>query len=372
MTAPRPKNLLRVAVTGLSSALAPSPAIGVIHSLRAEPMSVVAVAYDRLSDGLHSLPLADRVVELPFPSHRPEAFLKGLGAVCRREKISCLIPTIDAEVAVLSRLEGALGRMGIGVLLPPGESLKAASKEGLALRGSLPNCRLPASAVLQSRADLQRCARKLGFPLVLKGPFGGARQAGSPLEAGVHFDWLIRAWGAPVIGQIALSGEEYAVAALADRRHEPVGLVAMRKIVQDDGGTTWAGITVKEKELLSLARGLIRHFRWVGPLEMEFIKEASSGCFYLIEINNRFPAWIYLATRAGQNLPLAYVRLARGQEPRPWAEYECGLIYARVADDRITDLPTLAGLLARGEWKRHEEETVQGGLRKAHDRPHPP
>ncbi len=71
---------MNVAVTGLNSSQTPSPGIGVIHSLRAnsQPLSITALAYEMFSDGIHSLRLADRIVELPFPQNRPEEFLKKL------------------------------------------------------------------------------------------------------------------------------------------------------------------------------------------------------------------------------------------------------------------------------------------------------
>jgi len=188
------------------------------------------------------------------------------------------------------------------------------------------------------------------------------------MEAGVYFDALAKTWGTPIILQSVIQGEEYAVACLANQRYEAMGMVAMKKIIQDDGGTTWAGVTVQEQELTQIARNLLAQFKWVGPLEMEFIKEAASGRYYLIEINNRFPAWIYLATRAGQNMPLAYLQLALGKKIRPFAGYQPGLLYVRVADDLVTDLGSLARLMTKGEWNCHEKRE-KGSLRKTHHYP---
>ncbi len=362
---------ISVAVTGLNSSQSPSPGIGVIHSLQAgfgTEISVIALAYDMFSDGLHSLLLAEQIVELPFPKHQPEEFLKKLAAFTAKVRIDCLIPTIDAEVGIISRMEGALARLGIRILLPPEEVLQKITKEQLAGLKPVTIFHLPPSAVIHSRNDLLYHSRTLGFPLILKGPLGEVHQAFSLMEAGVYFDSLAKTWGTPIILQSTIQGEEYAVACLADQRHTAIGMVAMKKIIQDDGGTTWAGVTVKEPELLRVARNFLKKFKWVGPLEMEFIKEAATGRYYLIEINNRFPAWIYLATRAGQNMPLAYLHLALGDKIKPFAGYEAGVLYVRVADDRVTDLGVLADLMTKGEWNCHGKRE-KGNLRKTDHHP---
>ena len=362
---------INVAVTGLNSSQSPSPGIGVVHSLKMDSsarISIIALAYDRFSDGLHSLSLADQVVELPFPQHQPEQFFQRLASLSSKMRIHCLIPTIDAEVSAISRMGADLVKLGIRVLLPEEESLKKISKERLAGGGPFKTFSLPFSAVIYSRNDLLHYSRNLSFPLILKGPLGEAHQASSLMEAGVYFDSLAKSWGTPIILQSVIQGEEYAVACLASQRHEAIGLVAMKKIIQDDGGTTWAGITVQEQELNQIARNLLEHFKWVGPLEMEFIKEATSGRYYLIEINNRFPAWIYLATQAGQNMPLAYLKLALGKKIKPFEGYQSGMLYVRVADDLVTDLGSLAGLMTKGEWNCHEKRE-KGSLRKTYHRP---
>jgi hypothetical protein len=47
----------------------------------------------------------------------------------------------------------------------------------------------------------------------------------------------------------------------------------------------------------------------IGASEIEIIKD-KSGRLYIVEINPRFPAWVYLAVASGQNMPEAAVKLA--------------------------------------------------------------
>ena len=49
-----------------------------------------------------------------------------------------------------------------------------------------------------------------------------------------------------------------------------------------------------------------RQSQWRGPFELECM--AGDDHVHLIEINPRFPAWVYLATGVGLNLPSRLLR----------------------------------------------------------------
>ena len=92
------------------------------------------------------------------------------------------------------------------------------------------------------------------------------------------------------------------------------GAVAMKKLALTDKGKGWAGVTVRDPELVAMAERIVAATAWRGPFEVEAMRD-ESGRYHLIEINPRFPAWVHLATQAGVNLPRAVVELARGAAP---------------------------------------------------------
>ena len=59
---------------------------------------------------------------------------------------------------------------------------------------------------------------------------------------------------------------------------------------------------------------------------------------YLIEINPRFPAWVYLATGVGLNLPSQLLRCSLGLPPAAAADYEAGKLFVRYSYDLVTDM----------------------------------
>jgi carbamoyl-phosphate synthase large subunit len=68
-----------------------------------------------------------------------------------------------------------------------------------------------------------------------------------------------------------------------------------------------------------------------------------------MEVNPRFPAWIYLTAAAGQNQPASLVRMALGEKVVPFTEYEVGKVFIRYAWDLITDIREFQKISANGE-----------------------
>lgn len=83
-------------------------------------------------------------------------------------------------------------------------------------------------------------------------------------------------------------------------------------------------------------------------MELELIK-TSKNELYVIEINPRIPAWVYLAVSAGQNLPEALVKLALGEEVKPFDKYQIGRMFVRYSYDLMVDLKDFEKLSTTGE-----------------------
>ena len=93
---------------------------------------------------------------------------------------------------------------------------------------------------------------------------------------------------------------------------------------------------------------IISGMKWRGGMELEIVKSFENE-LYVIEINPRIPAWVYLAVGAGQNLPEAMVKLALGMEVRPYTRYEVGKMFIRYSYDLITDVGEFERLSTFGE-----------------------
>jgi len=122
----------------------------------------------------------------------------------------------------------------------------------------------------------------------------------------------------------------------------------MRKQYITDKGKAWGGITLDNKEMLDLTHKIISSTNWRGGMELELIK-TNKNELYIIEINPRIPAWVYLAVGAGQNLPEAMVRLALGEKVKPFDKYQIGRMFVRYSYDLIIDLKDFEKLSTTGK-----------------------
>ena len=91
------------------------------------------------------------------------------------------------------------------------------------------------------------------------------------------------------------------VVALGDGKGNTIGAVPMRKQYITDKGKAWGGITIDDPKLIEITHKIMRETKWRGGMELELIR-TNSNEYYIIEINPRIPAWVYLAVGAGQSI----------------------------------------------------------------------
>ena len=128
-----------------------------------------------------------------------------------------------------------------------------------------------------------------------------------------------------------------------------IGAVPMRKQFITDKGKAWAGIAIDEQDLLQMTRDLIKKTRWRGGMELELMKTRKM-ISYMLEINPRIPAWVYLAVGAGQNLPEALVKLAIGDKVKPFTDFKVGKMFIRYSWDMIVDIGEFEHISTFGEF----------------------
>jgi carbamoyl-phosphate synthase large subunit len=103
--------------------------------------------------------------------------------------------------------------------------------------------------------------------------------------------------------------------------------------------------------MLRITRDLISKTKWRGGMELEMIK-TSANDYYMIEINPRIPAWVYLAVGAGQNIPEALVKLALGKTVIPFESYQVGKMFIRYSWDLLGDIHEFEQLAIFGEIEK--------------------
>jgi carbamoyl-phosphate synthase large subunit len=332
---------LTIAVTGLNATDNPGPGVAVLRSIRHEPRftgQLIGLAYDTLDPGLYSeeLGLAGSFL-IPYPSQGVDALRERIRYVHSRFPIDVIIPTLDSELPSFIALEEELRALGIRMYLPTREQFELRSKVRLAELGQKAGIEVPASQVISDARELYTVHERVSYPFMLKGIFYGAHHVASLDEALGSFHATVAKWGVPVIAQKFHAGEEYDVVAVGD------GLGGLT-----DKGKGWAGVAVNDPNLIEMTRKFMAATRWRGPCEVEVMRTLE-GRYFLIEVNPRFPAWVYLAAGAGQNLPYATVQLAAGQAPAPLPDFKAGTMFVRISLDQIRSMSTFQELASTGE-----------------------
>ena len=348
-----------IAVTGLNTTDDPAPGLAVIRSIRESREwegRIIGLSYNALDTGIYDKGLLDEVYLLPYPFDSGGLWQR-LKDITKKTKIDVLMPLLDLELLSLSALEPSLREMGINLLLPPASKIKMHFKLNLAEFCQKNDIKYPKQVAITSPAWIAPNITGLSIPMVVKGIVHESHLAYSAEEALVYFNRIKMRWGLPVLLQEYIQGEEYNTDCLTDKEGKLIGAVAMRKLAITEKGKAWSGVTVKDEKLLSLSKEILERLNWIGPAELEFVKQRSSGDYYLLEINPRFGAWIYLAANAGQNLPLASIQIAMGKRVEPFPPYKAGLMFVRYSLDLICPIEYLANLTANGELMLNEEKT---------------
>jgi carbamoyl-phosphate synthase large subunit len=344
-----------VAVSGLHLGENCQPGPGVIRSLREaipDEVEIVGLAYDALDSSLHVPGLLDDAFLVPYPSVQPGAYLARLLEIREAVGLDVIVPCLDVELPLLMRLAPRLRELGIAVVLPGAEAFARRGKDRLPELAREAGVATPETLRILDTGALADAGKRLGYPLVVKGPFYEAEVAAGPAEAAAAFDKLSSRWGLPLIAQRFVKGDEFDVVALGDGEGALLGAVAMRKTIVTRLGKAWGAVTVADEELLATASRVVGELRWRGGCELELLRGASDGRLYLIEVNPRFPAWVYLATAAGANLPLGLLRLAQGEPPPPLDSYRAGVWYVRHAAEAVGELGGIESLVTEGRLQR--------------------
>ncbi len=345
------KQAITVAVSGLNNIDSPGPGIPVIRGIRDSQIfepRIVGLAYENLEPGAYMHNLVDKSYKVPYPSEGVEPLMERIRYINGIENIDVLIPNFDAELYAFMKSTELLKSMGINTFLPTLKQFEERHKSNLPEYGKKYGVNVPFSKPITSIADIDKLDEDFDFPYVVKGKFYDAYIAYDKEQAKMYFHKISAKWGLPIIIQEFVKGTEVNVVALGDGKGNTVGAVPMRKQYITDKGKAWGGITLDDKSMLDLTHKIIGQTQWRGGMELELIR-TSKNELYLIEINPRLPAWVYLAVGAGQNLPEALVQLALGQEVKPFTKYDIGKMFIRYSYDMITDIDEFQKLSTLGE-----------------------
>ncbi len=342
---------ITVAVTGLNAIDSPGPGIAVIRGLKEAKsfdVRIIGLAYESLEPGIYMHELVDKTYHIPYPSAGTDSLVTRLEYIHSIEKLDVIIPNFDAELFPFIKIEKKLNKMGIKTFLPTEEQFEERQKINLPEFGKKYDIKVPHSKDIYSASEIPALVNEFSYPVVVKGKYYDAEIAQTPEQVQTYFNKISNKWGLPIIIQQFIKGTEYNATGLGDGKGNTISAVPMRKQYITDKGKAWGGISIDEEEILKLTYDFISATKWRGGFELELMKDFSNQ-FYLLEINPRMPAWIYLSVGVGQNIPEALVNLALGKDVIPYKDFKVGKMFVRYSYDLIVDVEEFHQISTKGE-----------------------
>ena len=344
---------ITVAITGMNARPDnPGPGVAVARCLRESPRfsgKIIGLGYDNLDPGLYLNEYCDNSYLLPYPSAGDDAIISRLRHIQETENIDILIPCLDAEMPSFSRLSPLLEDMGFKTFLPTTEQLRLRNKDRLHEIASMANVSCPEIICVTSADFFNDCEDKgWTFPMVVKGLFYDAQIVYDAKEGRDTLNRIAADWGFPILVQRMVEGQEYNLTAVGDGKGNMLGPVMMKKMAVTDKGKAWAGVSINDQKLLDASTAIIEKLKWRGPLEIEVMRD-KNGEYQLIEINPRFPAWLYLSVGVNYDLLATLIDLITNNEPMPFCKPLTGILFIRHAADQIISIAEYESIVTNGK-----------------------
>ncbi len=335
---------MKVAISGLNNTDNPAPGIGVAKSLKNEH-ALIGLSYDPNEPGVYQ-GLFEKIYLMPYPTLGYEEFKERITHIKERSEIDFIIPNLDAELPLYIKYQEEIHALGIQTYLPSLECFEMRDKSKLPILSEKLGVKHPQTLEIASLDDLIVATKELGFPIMVKGNYYKAYKAFSLDEAIDYYYKISNEWGFPLLAQEVVSGEEINFIGIGDGKRL-IGGVGAKKLTTTEIGKVWSAVSINNPRLLELSQKFVELVGWRGAFEFEAISNGND--IYLIEINPRFPAWVYFSTQLGVNLPKIMLDLANDREVAPHFNYQQEKMYMRFIDETVVDFTDFTKLLATKE-----------------------
>jgi carbamoyl-phosphate synthase large subunit len=251
-------------------------------------------------------------------------YVGALRSLVDEHDVSLVVPLTDLDQVLLARSRDEVGAL---VLLPDLEIVERLEDKYLAHvlfeeRGiASPPTWLPNGVPDDA-----------SFPLLVKARHGfGSRhiyRAADRAQLGFFLGYT------PVdsIVQACLAGEEFSVDVFCDLDGRCLNAIP-RTMIESKGGESIKGMSIRDEQLIELARDVAERLGLVGPANIQCFRE-EDGTHLITDINTRFGGGFPLPLAAGGRYPELAIALARGERPEPrLGDFREGIVMTRFFSD---------------------------------------
>jgi carbamoyl-phosphate synthase large subunit len=293
--------------------------VDIVGAFRRAGARVVAADANPLAPALYHADEHALVPRIDDPGYVP-----ALRALVEQHDVRLIVPLTDLDQVTLARSRDELGAV---VLLPDAEIVERLGDKYLAhLLFAERGIASPPTWLPSGVPD------GVAFPLLVKARHGfGSRhiyRAADRAQLGFFLGYT------PVdsIVQACLGGEEFSIDVFCDLEGRCLNAIP-RTMIESKGGESIKGMTIRDEQLIELARDVAETLELVGPANIQCFREAD-GSHLLTDINTRFGGGFPLPLAAGGRYPELALALARGEHPEPrLGDFREGIVMTRFFSD---------------------------------------
>ena len=283
--------------------------------------AVISTDINPLSAGFCS---SDRHYVVPLSDE--DSFMPEILNICKKEKIKLIVPTRDGELLVFAKNKSRLKEQGIEIMVSDPKIIEICNDKYEFYKFMSENNISTPKTYLPKQIDFSL----VRYPLVLKSRTGSGSKSLFKAKNEEELRFFIN-YSADLVIQEFIEGKEYTVDLFSNFRKQVISVLP-RERIETFSGESYKGKTVKDKEIISLAKSVAEKLGVVGHVTLQFIKNNDS--LKLIEINPRFGGGAILGIEAGHNTPLSLIRLIAGKVVKPQiGDFKENLIMLRYTKD---------------------------------------
>jgi len=258
------------------------------------------------------------------PRIEDQEYVPALRALVDEHDVRLIVPLTDLDQVTLAAAREELGAL---VLLPDEETVERLADKYLAHvlfeeRGiASPPTWLPNGVPDDA-----------SFPLLVKARSGFGSRHIYRAEDRVQLGFFLGYTPVDSIVQACLGGEEFSIDVFCDLDGRCLNAIP-RTMIESKGGESIKGMTIRDQQLIELARDVAEKLRLVGPANIQCFRE-QDGSHYVTDINPRFGGGFPLPLAAGGRYPELALALARGERPEPrLGDFREGIVMTRFFSD---------------------------------------
>lgn len=324
----------RVLVTGGSSSIA----FNIVRCIR----KVFSEAWIGIVDSAPFGPcfhtdLVDEKFMVPQMHAEGNEYLSSIFRIIDHYDVHIIIPAADHETLILAQNRDRLERHKVKVLVAGQSAVKIVNDKCMtAAFAGKHKIAQPKYIIAESGSQAEEFAKCIHPSLVVTKEISTINKiAPTPVATRELAEWFHQTFDSSPLIQEFIFGHSISVTTMILPCGKILTPIAMQKMATDGHGETLEGIVVEADDIKRRSIHVLKLLNWIGPAEVEWIVDSRDKQPKFLEINSRFPAWIYLTHWKGRNYPAYYVEYLYSTKVEPPKPPPPGQAFCRQPIDKL-------------------------------------